>query len=88
MELLIGTILSALAVAFALGIVELITPANFYRYVKIAATYPFSLIALWYLDFDGFPIFVCAAASAWLALIATIVVEKLSVTVVTKNYRR
>lgn len=78
MELLIGTIISALAVAFSLGILELITPASFYRYLKIAATYPMALIALWYMEFDGFPIFVCAGAAAWLALVAIRVVEKLS----------
>ena len=78
MELLIGTVISALAVAFALGILELITPASFYRYIKIAATYPMALFALWYLDFGGFTIFVCAGAAAWLALFATRVVEKMS----------
>lgn len=78
MELLIGTVISALATAFALGILELITPANFYRYIKIVGTYPMALIALWYLDFGGFPIFVCAAAASWLALTATRVVESMS----------
>ncbi len=78
MEILIGTVISALAVAFALGIFELISAANFYRYVKIVGTYPMALIALWYLDFGGFTIFVCAAASAWLALTATRVVERMS----------
>lgn len=87
MELLIGTLLAAFAVAFALGVLELITPASFYRYVKIIGTYPLALVALWYLDFVGFPIFVCAASAAWLALTALRVVEKLSVTVV-NNYRR
>jgi hypothetical protein len=78
MEILIGTIISALAVAFALGVLELITPASFYRYIKIAGTYPLSLIALWYLDFGGFTIFVCAGAAAWLALFAIRVVERMS----------
>jgi hypothetical protein len=78
MEILIGTIISALAVAFSLGILELITTASFFRYVKIVATYPMALIALWYLDFGGFPIFVCASAASWLALTATRVVEIMS----------
>lgn len=87
MELLIGTLISALAVAFTLGVVEYITTPGFFKYVKMIATYPMALVALWYLDFSGFPIFVCAAAAAWLALTANRVVEKLSVTVV-NNYRR
>ena len=87
MELLIGTLLAAFATAFALGIVEYITTPGFFKYVKLIATYPMALVALWYLDFAGFPIFVCAAAAAWLALTGNRVVEKLSVTVVSNRRR-
>lgn len=87
MELLFGTLTAAFAVAFALGLLEYMTTPNFFQYVKLIATYPFALVALWYLGFSGFPIFVCAAAAAWLALTANRVVEKLSTTVV-NNYRR
>jgi membrane protein implicated in regulation of membrane protease activity len=79
MELLIGTLISALATAFALGIIELITPASFYRVIKIVATYPLNLLAFWFLDFKGFSVFVAAAAASLLALIITLVVDRLSV---------
>ena len=91
MELLIGTVISALATAFVLGIIELILPASFYRFVKILATYPINLVAFWYLGFTGFEVFVAAGAASLLALVVTIVVEKLSTpqtTVVNNNYRR
>jgi hypothetical protein len=78
MELLIGTLLSALATAFALGVLELITPASFYRYVKIAGTYPLNLVAFWYLEFTGFPVFVAAAAASTLALVIMSVVDRMS----------
>jgi hypothetical protein len=78
MELLIGTVISALATAFALGVLELITPALFYRYVKIVGTYPLNLVAFWYLDFQGFSVFVAAAAASLLALLVIGVVDRLS----------
>ncbi len=78
MELLIGTVISALATAFALGVLELITPALFYRYVKIVGTYPLNLVAFWYLEFTGFPVFVAAAAASLLALLVIGVVDRLS----------
>ena len=78
MELLIGTIISALATSFSLGLLELITPAIFYRYIMIVGVYPLSLLGLFYLNFSGFPIFVCAAAASALALLFNRVVERLS----------
>lgn len=78
MELLIGTVISALATAFALGLLELITPASFYRYVKIVGTYPLNLVAFWYLEFTGFPVFVASAAASLLALLVLGVVDRLS----------
>jgi len=78
MELLIGTVISALATAFAIGLIELITPAGFYRYVKIVGTYPLNLVAFWYLEFTGFPVFVAAAAASLLALLVIGVVDRLS----------
>jgi hypothetical protein len=78
MELLIGTLISALATAFALGVFELITPASFYRYIKIAGTYPLNLVAFWYLEFEGFPVFVASAAASTLALVIISVVDRMS----------
>jgi hypothetical protein len=78
MELLIGTVISALATAFALGLLELVTPASFYRYVKIVGTYPLNLVAFWYLDFKGFSVFVAAGAASLLALVVIGVVDKMS----------
>jgi hypothetical protein len=91
MDILIGTIISALASAFALGLLQLITPAKVFRFVKIIGTYPLALVALWYLDFAGFAIFVAAAASSLLALVVTLVVERLSTpqaAVVTNRFTR
>jgi membrane protein implicated in regulation of membrane protease activity len=78
MELLLGTIISALATSFSLGLLELITPEKFYRYLMILGVYPLSLLGLWYLNFGGFPIFVCAGAASALALLFLRVVERLS----------
>jgi hypothetical protein len=78
MDILIGTIISALATGFVLSVLDATLPAGFFRYVKLIGTYPMNLIAFWYLDLKGFPVFVGAAAASLLALLLTLVVERLS----------
>ena len=78
MDILIGTVISALATSFALSLLEAITPASFFKFIKLLGTYPLNLVAFWYLDLTGFPVFVGAAAASLLALVVNLVVELLS----------
>lgn len=91
MDILIGTVISALATSFAISLLEAIIPAKIFWYVKLIGTYPLNLVAFWYLDLKGFPVFVGAAAASLLALVVNLVVQRLSApqtTVVNNRYTR